>query len=271
MPVTVPTLFEEPYARLTASFPGLRVVLLDPAADRLPAGCAGWTPADHLARDPDTVDRLIAFDSDHGRRAYGTRLRPDVAASFCLYRYAWSYTALLSLPWFLHRRVPRLPVHDVALHRASGRWALRAETFACLPSDPEAQRPEARVVPNEDALRAELRGAVAEHLGPLLEAFRPWTRRGPRMLWGMVTDGLVESLWFFAARLGEEQRAVSELRELLPGGTPPLVADAGFHVPTPEAEGGPRRVTRTRVSCCLYYTVDRETLCSGCPRACQSG
>lgn len=139
---------------------------------------------------------------------------------------------LISLPWFLHRRVPRLPVSEVAFHRTLGRMSVRVGEFACLPDDPAAALPGARVVPDEEALRDEVRAAVAQHLGPLLEGFGPRMRRGRRALWGMVTDEVVESLWYIGNLLGEEQRAMADLEALLPGSTAPYTGGAGFRTLT---------------------------------------
>ncbi|MYV51290.1 (2Fe-2S)-binding protein, partial [Streptomyces sp. SID3212] len=187
---------------------------------------------------------------------------------FALHRYAWPACLLVTLPWFLHRRVPRVPVADVAFQRVRGRMAVRTGSFACLPDDPAAGHPDARVVPDEEALRAEVRAAVAEHLGPVLEGFAPRMRRGRRALWGMATDEIVEGLWYVAHLLGEEDRAMAELELLLPGTTGPYVGAAGFRELT-GPDGAPL-ATRDRASCCLYYTLRPDDTCVTCPRTCDA-
>ena len=74
---------------------------------------------------------------------------------------------------------------------------------------------------DEEALRAEVRAAVAEHLEPVLGGFGPRMRRRGRALWGMATDEIVEGLWYLASLFGEgeERRAMRELELLLPGAT----------------------------------------------------
>ncbi len=84
------------------------------------------------------------------------------------------------------------------------------------------------VLRSAEALRAELRAAVAEHAGPVLDGFRPLLRRGPHALWGMVTDEITEGLWYVGRLLGQEERAVAELAALLPGGTAPYAGAADF-------------------------------------------
>ncbi|MFJ9521228.1 (2Fe-2S)-binding protein [Kitasatospora sp. NPDC101801] len=99
----------------------------------------------------------------------------------------------------------------------------------------------------------------------MLAAFRPLVRRGPRTLWGIVTDDVIEGLWFLGGLLGEEDRAAAEASELLPGPSDaPFVGGADFR---PVASGEATR-TRTRVSCCLFYTVRPDEFCRTCPRAC---
>ncbi|MFD3657073.1 (2Fe-2S)-binding protein [Streptomyces sp. NPDC058620] len=254
------------YARLAEVFPGLRAeVLTEDAAT--PSG-TGWVGAAELAGGGAALDTFLAWDNAQVLRDYGQQARPDVVASFGLHRYAWPACLLVTVPWFLHRRVPRVPVEDVSFKRALGHLTVRVREFACLPDDPAASLPGARVVPDEAALRAEVLDAVAEHLGPVLDGFGPRMRRGKRALWGMATDEVVEGLWYIAHLLGEERRAMAELELLLPGTTKPYVGTAGFRELTgPEGESLP---TRDRASCCLFYTLRPEDTCVTCPRTCDA-
>ncbi|MFF4760099.1 (2Fe-2S)-binding protein [Streptomyces sp. NPDC001292] len=250
------------YARLTEVLPGLTVTEPSPG-EPIPDG-DGWTSAASLAAGGSGLDAFLAWDDAQVLRDYGTRARPDVVASFGLHRYAWPACLLFTAPWFLHRRVPRLPVTRVSYDRTAGRMAVRPAAFACLPGDPAATLPGARVVRDEEALRAELRSAVAEHLEPVLAGFGPRMRRRGRALWGMATDEIVEGLWYVAHLLGEQQRAVRELELLLPGATRPYVGSAAFRELTgPDGESLP---TRDRASCCMFYTVRPEDPCVTCPR-----
>lgn len=272
--MTVPALFPgvasspvaASYARLTDVFPGLRI---DETADgeQAPRG-GGWVGAAELAAGGGALDAFLAWDNAQVLRDYGQQARPDVVASFGLHRYAWPACLLITVPWFLHRRVPRVPVEDVAFQRTLGRMAVRVREFACLPGDPAAALPGARVVPDEEALRGEVRDAVAQHLGPVLDGFGPRMRRGKRALWGMATDEIVEGLWYVAHLLGEERRAMRELEALLPGTTKPYAGTAGFRELTgPDGESLP---TRDRASCCLFYTLRPEDTCVTCPRTCDA-
>ncbi|MFF8841679.1 (2Fe-2S)-binding protein [Streptomyces sp. NPDC015127] len=271
--MTLPALFPglaspvgDAYARLADVFSGLRVQELG-EDEPTPKG-AGWVRASDLAAGGPGLDSFLAWDNAQVLRDYGQQARPDVVASFGLHRYAWPACLLITVPWFLHRRVPRMPVENVGFQRALGRMAVRVTSFACLPDDPAAALPGARVVPDEAALRDEVRAAVAEHLGPVLDGFGPRMRRGRRALWGMATDEVVEGLWYIAHLLGEEHRAVAELEMLLPGTAKPYVGTAGFRELT--GPDGERLPTRDRASCCLFYTLRPEDTCVTCPRTCDA-
>ncbi|MEU8520016.1 (2Fe-2S)-binding protein [Streptomyces sp. NBC_01216] len=264
-PLTSP--FTASYARLGEVFAGLRV---DEYAggERLPRG-GGWVGADELGAGGAALDEFLAWDDAQVLRDYGTRARPDVVASFGLHRYAWPACLLVTVPWFLHRRVPRLPAGNVGFHRASGRMAVTVEEFACLPGDPAAVLPGARVVADEETLRAEVRASLAEHFEAVLAGFGPRMRRGRRALWGMTTDEIVEGLWYVAALLGEERRGMAELDLLLPGATSPYAGAAGFReLPGSGAPGEESRATRDRATCCFFYTLRPEDTCLTCPRTC---
>ncbi|WP_374203637.1 (2Fe-2S)-binding protein [Streptomyces antimicrobicus] len=257
------------YARLTEAYPGLRCTERS-ASEPVPRG-AGWVGADALAAGGPDLDAFLAWDAAQVVRDHGRPARPDVVAGFGLHRYVWPAGLLFTLPWFLHRRVPRIAAEHTSFHRTSGVLSVRVDGFSCLPGDPAAGLPGARVVPGEEVLRAELRAAAAEHLTPVVEGFGPRLRRGRRALWGMVTDDLVEGLWYVAGLLGpaEERRARAELALLFPGsGTAPYPGGGTFRTLT--GADGAALPTRDRVSCCFFYTVRPEDTCTTCPRTCDA-
>ncbi|MEV7783518.1 (2Fe-2S)-binding protein [Kitasatospora sp. NPDC088351] len=271
------------YGRLTGLLPALRVYCAPPRSGD------GWVSGADLLARPEALRELIAHDARQGLARYGRPLRPDVAAGFGLHRFVWPVSVLATLPWFLERRVPLLTPGDVSVRRGTGELTVRPEAFLCLPDDPAAGLRGARTVPDGPALAAGLRAALADLLTPVLAAFRPQVRRGPRTLWAMATDAVVEGLWYVGRLLGEEERARAELSALLtpelpacaPGagrsgtGAPaPFTPGAGFTSgarPGPDAPNAQdtqdaRTADRTRASCCLVYTVRPEAMCGGCPR-----
>jgi hypothetical protein len=110
----------------------------------------------------------------------------------------------------------------------------------------------------------------------VLSGFGPLLRRGPRALWRSAYDEITEGLWYIGRLLGEEDRAVAELSELLPDEsrfrrTGPA-APVGPPVAPPAAAGrtarsdAPSCAVRERLTCCLFYTVSPSDTCAGCPR-----
>ncbi|MGW7353919.1 (2Fe-2S)-binding protein [Streptomyces sp. NPDC054784] len=266
-PAPVPSPGPSPVA---AAYARLAEVLPDPLVveSAVPPTGDGWVSAVRLATDGPALDAFLAYDAEQVVRDHGREARPDVVAGFALHRYVWPVCLLVTTPWFLHRRVPRLPPESVSFHPARGRLAVSVREFACLPGDPAAALPGARAVPDEAALRAEVRTSVAEHLGPVLDAFGPRMRRGRRALWGTATDDLAEGLWHLGTLVGEERRAVTEAGLLLPGGTPPYTRGAAFReLRGPAGEALP---TRDRASCCFYYTLRPDDACGTCPRTCDA-
>ncbi|MFJ8429860.1 (2Fe-2S)-binding protein [Kitasatospora sp. NPDC094019] len=277
------------YRRLGEVLPALRVRCAPPRSGR------GWLAGADLVARPAALRELISHDARRALARYGRPLRPDVAAGIGLHRFVWPVALLFTLPWFLERRVPLLVPGDIAVRRRTGELTVRPGAFLCLPDDPAAPGaglrspalplaappPDARAVPDEAALAAGLRSALADFLTPVLDAFRPEVRRGPRTLWAMATDAVVEGLWYTGGLLGEEERARTELAALFaPGaseasGPPgrraarpapecaPFTPGAGFTAP---ASGGTDRSDRCRASCCLVYTARAEAMCTGCPR-----
>ncbi|MGK5529992.1 (2Fe-2S)-binding protein [Streptomyces sp. URMC 129] len=250
------------FARVAEVMPALRV------SEEAPRHGDGWTRASELAAGGPALAELLARNDERLRAEYGTRARPDVVAGFALHRYAWPAAVLFTFPYFLLRRVPWLTPDDVSFNPGEGRVTVRATAFTCLPDDPAASHPLARVVHGDEALRAAVRRAAADHFGPILAAFGPHMRRGPRALWGAATDELVEALWYMGSLVGEEERAMTEAGLLLPGSTAPFARGAAFRELT--GPDGKRLRTRDRASCCMYYTLRPQDTCVTCPRTCDA-
>ncbi|CAM5466180.1 hypothetical protein STENM223S_01609 [Streptomyces tendae] len=132
--------------------------------------------------------------------------------------------------------------------------AVRPAGFACLPDDPAAALPGARVVADEEALRAEVRAAAAEHLEPVLAGFGPRMRRRGRALWGMATDEIVEGLWYVAHLLGEQERATARAGAAA-AGRDQAVRRRGDVPRADRARTATPLHTRDRASCCMFYTL----------------
>lgn len=260
LPVSCSALLASTHRRLTALCPALRADIAEPGSR---AG-QGWADGAELAARPEFLDALLDAETFRIRRDHAHTARRDVAASRALHDYLWSVALLMSGPWYLERRVPRIRPHDIRISLTTGAFEVVPGGFACLSDDPAAELPGVRVVAHEEALRAELRAAVADHMRPLLAAVGPAVRRGPRALWGMVGDDLVSGVWYLGRMLGEEERGVREAGELLPRPERPFPGGADFRRLV--GRDGQSYPTRTRAGCCLYYTIRPSEACGTCPR-----
>ncbi|RNL70178.1 (2Fe-2S)-binding protein [Streptomyces sp. I6] len=245
---------------LAALCPALEARFAEPGS-RTPQG---WADGAELAGSPAFLDALLAAETLRTEHRHGRTPRPDVAASRALHDYLWTVGLLMSGPWCLERRVPRLRPRDVRVSLTTGAFSVVPGGFACLPGDPAAGLPGVRVLPHEEALRTELRSGFAGHVRPLLTAIAPRVRRGPRALWGMAGDDLVSGVWYLGRMLGEEERGVRAASELLPGPVAPFPGGADFR--RLAGREGRTYPTRTRTGCCLYYTIRPAEACGTCPR-----
>ncbi|MFE3323659.1 (2Fe-2S)-binding protein [Streptomyces sp. NPDC059176] len=252
------------YERLSVLCPALQV---DVAAPGATAG-QGWADGAELAGRPRFLDAFLDAEALRIERDHGRTPRRDVVASRALHDYLWSVSLLMSGPWYLQRRVPRIRPQDVRVSLMTASYAVVPTGFACLPGDPAAELPGVRVLAHEEALRAELRAAVADHVRPLLAAIGPQVRRGPRALWGMVGDDLVSGIWYLGRMLGEEDEGVRAAGELLPEPVAPFPGGAGFRSLT--GSSGRSYPTRTRLGCCMYYAIRPAEACGTCPRTCDA-
>ncbi|MFJ9746934.1 (2Fe-2S)-binding protein [Streptomyces chartreusis] len=253
------------YARLTGLCEALSVRVAEPGAADAGAGVS----AAELVKDGAALDAFVAAEATRIHDRHGVVVRRHVAASRALHDYAWSVSLLMSGAWYLERRVPRIRPEDLRLDLATAEFTVTpASDLACLADDPAAALPGMLTVPYEEALRAELRAAVADHMAPLLDAIGPVARRGSRALWGMVSDDLVSGIWYLGRVLGREDEAVRAAGRLLPSAVAPYPSGAGFrHLTTAD---GRRHATRTRAGCCMYYTIRPDEACATCPRTCDA-
>ncbi|MDO0909542.1 (2Fe-2S)-binding protein [Streptomyces sp. DT2A-34] len=253
------------YARLTDLCDVLSVRVAEPGT----AGARGGVSAAELVKDEAVLDAFVAAETARIHDRYGSVPRRHVAASRALHDYAWSVSLLMSGAWYLERRVPRIRPEDLRLDLDSAEFTLTpGSDLACLADDQAATLPGVLTAPHEEALRVELRAAVADHMGPLLDAIGPVARRGSRALWGMVADDLVSGIWYLGRTLGREDEAVAAATRLLPTAVTPYPGGADFrHLTT---DDGRRHPTRTRTGCCMYYTIRPDEACATCPRTCDA-
>ncbi|MER6162744.1 (2Fe-2S)-binding protein [Streptomyces sp. NPDC001868] len=274
---SVPRLLAAAYRRLDTMCEALSVRVAEPGPStttRQQRSGAALAPqgAIHTIGLTDRQEGVEAFVEAEAARIqdrYDHTAPRHVAASRALHDYAWSVGLLMSGVWCLERRVPRVAPSDIRVDLASGAFEITPGTdLVCLPDDPATALPGARAVAHQEALRAELRAAVADHMGPVLEAFGPYVRRGSRALWGLVSDDLVSGLWYLGRMRGDEAAGVRAASAVLPTAHAPFPGGADFR--SLHTSDGREHPTRTRMGCCLYYTIRPAEACSTCPRTCDA-
>ncbi|WNZ13986.1 (2Fe-2S)-binding protein [Streptomyces sp. 11x1] len=257
----VPVFLTAAYRHLDAMCEALSVRIAEPGPS--PARTVG------LMDGQEGVEAFVEAEAARIRERHDHTAPRHVAASRALHEYAWSVGLLMSGVWFLERRVPRVAPGDIRVDLAAGAFEVTPGTeLGCLPGDPAALLPGARVAAHQEALRAELRTAVADHMGPVLEALGPYVRRGSRALWGLVSDDLVSGLWYLGRTRGDEAAGVRAASAVLPGAQAPFPGGADFR--SLRTSDGREHPTRTRLGCCLYYTIRPAEACSTCPRTCDA-
>ncbi|MPY55236.1 (2Fe-2S)-binding protein [Streptomyces acidicola] len=257
----VPGLLALSYRRLTS--------LCEPLSVRVTHGGRPGPLRPCLVEGQEGVEAFVDAEAARIQNRYGHTAPRHVAASRALHDYAWSVGLLMGGVWYLERRVPRIAPEDVRVDLASGAFDITpGARLACLPDDPAVALSGVLPVAQEEALRGELRQAVAAHMGPVLDAIGPYARRGSRALWGMVADDLVSGIWYLGRVLGEEATAVRAATDVLRSALPPFPGGAGFR--RLRTADGHEHPTRTRTGCCLYYTIRPDEACSTCPRTCDA-
>ncbi|MEU1557274.1 (2Fe-2S)-binding protein [Streptomyces scabiei] len=272
----VPELLAAAYRRLDAICDALSVRVARPGRpDDRPAPSSdrrtpqAGAPTVGLMDGQDSVEAFVEAEAARIRDRHDHRAPRHVAASRALHDYAWSAALLMSGVWYLEQRVPRVAPADLRVDLATGAFEIRPGSgLVCLPDDPAAALPGARAVARQEALRAELRAAVADHMAPVLEAFGPFVRRGSRALWGLVSDDLVSGLWYLGRVRGDETAGVRAASAVLPTAQAPFPGGADFRLL--RTGDGREHPTRTRLGCCLHYTIRPAEACSTCPRTCDA-
>ncbi|HEY8581807.1 MAG TPA: IucA/IucC family C-terminal-domain containing protein [Capillimicrobium sp.] len=215
----------------------------------------GWVGADEGCRDEALLESMLDGVAD----LYLTDRR-DIMAARVLEVWAFNVASPAAAALLTARRLPDVRAANVVMDPVTGSVALRRPTFLCLPGDPAAGHPDARVVPDDAALVAELRRALAdEHLAPLVETLNRMTRRPARALWRGAADRVVGAFEWAGQQLDCLDDAYGLATACLRGAPGPLSA----RVELVEAADG--TVGHVRDGCCLYWRVPACTDGEPCP------
>lgn len=233
---------------------------------------AGWFPATALLTPgspalAEGLTRIVARYPGAERR---------VAGAFFIGEYAWSVPAAAVAAFLAEGRVPDLAPESIALRYRTYTWEEDGESgegeridvrflsgrFAALPDDPAADRDDANLLPDVDALRSWLREGLEAHLAPLIAAVEAETRLGRRAQWNLAADGLAAIFLHAGKLLGDQARGQAEgLACVKAAGSPFHNRDTGY---LSVEVGGHCETFRAHGGCCLYYRVHPGENCSTC-------
>jgi hypothetical protein len=144
------------------------------------------------------------------------------------------------------------------------RVALASPRFACLASDPDADHPDAQVVPDEADLRRALLDTVERLISPAIEPMSRRTHLGAKALWGIAASATLEPIAETRAKRGDHAAAVSEAEALLALGGPLCLAPPTYEVVSSDSRT--HLVSRLGVCCRAYlYPGGVHDKCDTCP------
>jgi len=233
---------------------------------------ADWFRATEMSENAARLDEALALQAvDYPQMEARTR------GSYFIGEYAWYVPCAAITALLAERRAPDLSVDNVALRVSTVQWQegeysgeskrldvrFLSGRFAALPDDPDANHPDAVIVPDETALREWLRNAIEAHFAPLVEQVYAKTRLGRQAQWNLVADACA-ALFLSAGEMVSDQPR-GEAQGLA------FVKTPGSHLQNPKTGyftleyEGHCETYRARGGCCRYYTVSENAeKCSTC-------
>jgi hypothetical protein len=235
---------------------------------------ADWRPATEFSTPPASrlEEALARQAKDHPHMEARTR------GSYWIGEYSW-YVPLAAVTAYLAaKRVPDMAADNLALRFRTFTWYEGAESgeaqrldvrflsgrFACLPDDPAASHPDARVLPNADALRAHLRTTLEAHLTPLIEEVHARTKLSRHAGWLLVADSCAALFLHSGQALGAEAYARAEGMAFVQAPGSPMNNDKTAYISLQYLDHCD--TFRARGGCCRYYTVSEtgQDYCTTC-------
>lgn len=256
---------------LAATLARIPVTTWQPSAD-IGALEADWFSATEMSENEARLDEALALQAaDYPQMEARTR------GSYLIGEYAWYIPSAAITALLAERRVPDLSLDNVALRVSTVQWQngeysgeskrldvrFLSGRFAALPDDPDANHPDALILPDEAALREWLRNTIEEHFSPLVEQVFAKTRLGRQAQWNLVADACA-ALFLGAGELVSDQpRGEAEgLAFVKAHGSPMKNPKTGYFT---LEYAGHCETYRARGGCCRYYTVSEDAeKCSTC-------
>jgi hypothetical protein len=256
---------------LVATFTRLATAYPNAYADIGPLE-SGWTAATDITQE---ASPALAQALEHQAHHY-PKMDARTRGSYLVNSYSWYVPTFAIAAYLSERRVPDFSADNLAVRVNKYTWHAgnesgegeRLETrfmsgrFAALPDDPDANHPDAIILPDTDALREWLRVALEAHFTPLIERVYTATRLGRQAQWNLVADSCAALFLYIGQALGDEARGQVESLAFVKAADSPMknpktgfvTLQYGDHCETFRARGG----------CCRYYTLEDGHKCSTC-------
>ncbi|MFT4039064.1 MAG: hypothetical protein QM692_12840 [Thermomicrobiales bacterium] len=243
------------FARVRAGNPWLQVHI------EAPRNCPVCDLAALLDDDSLIRDEQFALMPKH----YGTD-DPDILARFYFGSFCYMLASATVSAFAVDRRAPVL--HPERLRVALGSTGrpealvLPDAAFWCLPDDPAAGHPDARVIADEATLRALLLDRLSEMFALMIAVTRRRARVGARALWISAAETCASTLVDGLPPEVTQEQAQAAVQTLI--GTPGVPLRAKPEVITLHAAGRPRLMLLGD-DCCTNFKIPGETYCESCP------
>ena len=224
---------------------------------------AGWIDASYLFQGDDA--RLHDIVMAYGHDRWGTD-NPHAAGSAFIIAYLTRVTWPTIAQYVLERRVPRVTLDNLALHRDGERivgTALSHPFFALLPGDPAANHQDAEVVADGLALYARLKEWLfGANLNIVIPALHRAARSSLRVSRNAVAASCAQAFRQLYAAADNPDIVANEARTFFSDPTAPVHREVTIELLEHQ---GKRGLFSRRAGCCLWWrSKTSNDYCSNC-------
>ena len=224
---------------------------------------AGWTNARDLFQGDDR--RLTELVAAYGQRAWDSDNR-HVAGSAFLVAYLSRVVFPVVGQYVMERRVPNVSLDNLSFHwngAAIDATGLDRFTFAVLPDDAAANHADAMMVPDADAMYAQLKVWLFEgNLEAVIEDLRRAAGASVKVSWNAVAAAFSQALNRLYATAGMPETVVQAAETFFTDPASPIYSQLTME--EFEHQGRVGFFSRRR-GCCLWWRSPRASdYCSNC-------
>jgi hypothetical protein len=223
----------------------------------------GWIDAPSLfAKDDQMLYQMVMAN---GRDRWGTE-NPHVAGSAFIIAYLTRVVWPVVGQYVLERRVPRVTLDNLVLHRDGARivgTALKRPAFVALPRDVAASHPDAEIVSDKAALYARLKESLFEsNLSTVIAALRRAARASIKVSENAVGASCAQAFHRLYYGLNDPDRVAREAQDFFSDPTSSVYGQVTLEVFEHQAKRG---LFARRAGCCLWWRSPRASdYCSNC-------